>query len=257
MSPLTFIALAAIVVVEDGASRDDALISVPRSRPVVIDGTLEESEWRGSAVVRRPEGEVLLRHDGKYLYIGVRTTRRGFPSVCFARGETVRVAHASFALGEAVYTKTGTTWKLGAPFAWDRPTLGPEADQRRARFLAEHGWIGSTVPMGNPRHAEIQIALDQLDPRDLRMGVAFFMEDNGRGEGIAFWPRGARDDCANDRLVRGYAPERLTFRKKSWTKLSMAGARSQESGVLAPTQASLAARGVRERHDLPPRACLQ
>src|SRR5688500_8680100 len=39
MSPLTFIALAAIVVVEDGASRDDALISVPRSRPVVIDGT--------------------------------------------------------------------------------------------------------------------------------------------------------------------------------------------------------------------------
>src|SRR5688572_26943208 len=99
MSVLTLVALAAIVVVEDGASRDEAPISVPRSRPVVIDGTLEESEWRGSAVVRRPEGDVLLRHDGRYLYIGVRATRRGFPSICNARGDTVRIAHASFALG--------------------------------------------------------------------------------------------------------------------------------------------------------------
>jgi hypothetical protein len=226
---LTFIALAAIVVVEDGSSRDEAPISVPRSRPIVIDGTLEEAEWRGSAVVRRPEGEVLLRHDGKYLYIGVRATRLGFPSICFARGDTVRVAHASFALGEVVYARTGKAWRLGAPFAWEAParTLGPEVDQRRARFLAERGWIGSTVPMGNPRHAEIQVAVDQLDPRDLRIGIAFFMEDEGRGEGIASWSRGPRDDCANDRLVRGYAPERLTFRKSSWTKLSLAPAASE------------------------------
>jgi hypothetical protein len=234
MSVLTFVALAAIVVVEDGSSRDEATISVPRSRAVVIDGTLEESEWRGSAIVRRPNGDVLLRHDGKYLYIGVRAARRGFPSVCFARGDTIRVAHASFALGEVVYTRSGTAWRLGAPFAWETParTLGPEADQRRARFLAEHGWIGSTVPMGNPRHAEMQIALDQLDPRDLRIGVAFFMEDEGRGEGIASWPRAgapgaARDACANDRLVRGYAPERLTFRKSTWTKLRLAPASTE------------------------------
>ena len=232
MSVLTYIALAAIIVVEeDGSSRDEATISVPRARAVVIDGTLEEAEWRGSAVVRRPEGEVLLRHDGRYLYIGVRTVRRGFPSVCFARGDVVRVAHASFALGEVVYTRSGTAWRLGAPFAWEAParTLGPESDQRRARFLVEHGWLGSTVLMGNPRHAEMQIALDQLDPRDLRIGLAFFMEDDGRGEGVAFWPRAGapragRDDCANERLVRGYAPERLTFRKKAWAKLSLAPA---------------------------------
>lgn len=243
MSPLTFIALAAIVVVEeDGSSRDEATITVPRSRAVVIDGTLEESEWRGSAVMRRADGEVLLRHDGKYLYIGVRSARRGFPSVCFVRGDTVRVAHASFALGEVVYTRNGTSWRLGAPFAWEAParTLGVEMDQRRARFLAEHGWIGSTVPMGNPRHAEMQIALDQLDRRELRIGVALFMEDDGRGDGIAAWPRGLRDDCANDRLVRGYAPERATFRKKTWTRLVLAPATQVKSAPkprLAPRPA--------------------
>jgi len=239
MSSLTLIALTAIVVVEEGSSRDEAPISVPRSRPVVIDGTLDESEWRGSAVVKRREGDVLLRHDGKYLYIGVRAVRRGFPSICFARGDTIRVAHASFALGDVVYTKVGPTWTLIAPFAWEPParTLGPEADHRRIRFLAEHGWIGSTVPMGNPRHAEIQIALDEFDPRDLRLGVTFFMEDEGRGEGIASWPRSLRDDCANERLVRGYAPERLTFRKKSWTKLRLAPVRNEVRSTPKPRRA--------------------
>jgi hypothetical protein len=224
MSPHLLVAFATIVVVEDGSPRDAAPVSVPRARGVVIDGTLDDTEWRGSAVVRRPEGDVLLRHDGKYLYIGVRSVGRGFASVCFARGERIRVAHASYALGDVVYTKSGSTWKLGAPFAWDKsaPALGPEADQWRTRFLTEHGWVASTVPMGRPRQAEIQIALDQLDPRDSRISVAFLMEDEGRGEAIAAWPRGRRDDCANDRLVRGYAPERLTFKKKTWTQLTLA-----------------------------------
>ena len=227
MAILTIVALSAVVVVEeDGSPRKETPVSVPRSRAVVIDGTLEEGEWRGSAVVKRPEGDVLLRHDGKYLYIGVRTARRGFPSVCVMRGTTVRVMHASFALGDVVYAKKDAMWKLGAPFDWDRPTSGGDSDPQRARFLAERGWLGSTVPMGNPRHAEMQIALDQLDPRDLRISIAVSMEDEGRGEQIASWsragPRAARDGCANDRLVRGYAPERLSFRKNAWTRVRLA-----------------------------------
>ena len=235
MSVLTLIALATIVVVEEeGSSRDDATLPVPRARAVLIDGTVDEEEWRGSVVVRRPEGELLLRHDGKYLYVGVRANRRGFASVCFARGNTVRVAHASFALGEVAYTRSGGSWNLRAPFEWTFPprTLGPHVDRSRARFLAEHGWIGSTVPMGDPRHAEMQIALDQFDPRDLRIGVAFFLEDEGRGEGIGSWAAvgaraGGRDACADNRLVRGYPPERLTFRTKAWTKLTLAPSTSE------------------------------
>jgi hypothetical protein len=214
-------------VEEEGSPRTGAAVAVPRARPVVIDGTLDEEEWRGSTVVKRPEGELLLRHDGKYLYIGVRSARRGFPSVCLMRGSTVRVVHASFALGDVVYAKRGATWQLGAPFAWESPErpLGSDGGPRRARFLAERGWVGSTVPMGNPRHAEMQIALDQLDPRDPRIRVAFFMEDAGRGETITSLARSGRDvprdDCVNDRLVRGYAPERVTFRKAAWMKLRL------------------------------------
>ncbi len=225
MAILTVIALAAVVIVEeDGSPRSESSISVPRSRAVVIDGTIEEAEWRGSAVVKRRDGEMLLRHDGKYLYIGVRSARPGFPSVCLMRGNTVRVIHASFALGEATYAKKNATWQLGAPFEWEPPAraVGSDRDPKRIRFLTERGWVGSTVPMGNPRHAEIQIALDQLDPRDLRISVALFLEDVGRGEEIASWsPARVRDGCANERLVRGYAPQKLTFRKNIWTRVTL------------------------------------
>ena len=47
------------------ATRESALAACRARVSIVIDGTLEESEWRGSAVVRRPEGDVLLRHDGR------------------------------------------------------------------------------------------------------------------------------------------------------------------------------------------------
>lgn len=225
MAIFTVIALATVVIVEeDGAPRGEAPISVPRSRAVVIDGTIEDAEWRGSAVVKGREGDLLLRHDGRYLYIGVRSARRGFPSVCLMRGNTVRVMHASFALGEATYARKNAAWQLGAPFEWEPPAraLAIERDPQRARFLAERGWVGSTVPMGNPRHAELQIALDQLDLRDLRISVAFLLEDAGGGDEIASWSRArARDGCANERLVRGFAPERLAFRKTGWTRVNL------------------------------------
>jgi hypothetical protein len=225
MAVWTMIALAAVVVVEeDGSRRSETPISVPRSRAVLIDGTIEEAEWRGSAVVKRRDGEILLRHDGKYLYVGIRSARLGFPSVCLMRGSTVRVMHASFALGDATYAKNKATWQLGAPFEWEPPAraVGSDRDPQRARFLAERGWVGSTVPMGNPRHAEMQIALDQLDARDLRISIAFLLEDAARGEEVASLALArARDGCANERLVRGYAPQKLTFRKSGWTRVQL------------------------------------
>ena len=205
MSVLSLIALAAVVVVEEDSPRPEKPVSVPRAAAVVIDGTLDEAEWRGSAVVKRAEGEVLLRHDGKYLYVGVRTLRRGFPSVCLVRGNTVRVIHASVALGEAVYERKDGVWRLDSPFAWESQgsVAGEAQDSQRARFLAERAWLGSMVPMGNPRHAEMQIALDQLDARDPRLSVAFLLEGEGPG----------------------YAPERVRFRKGAWTRLRLGAGR--------------------------------
>jgi hypothetical protein len=51
------------------------------------------------------------------------------------------------------------------------------------------------------------------------------MEDEGSGERIASWSRAGaravRDGCTNDRLVRGFAPEKLSFRKNAWTRVKL------------------------------------
>ena len=154
MSVLTVFALAAVVVVEEeGSTRNDASIVVPRSGAVVLDGTLDETEWRGSAVVRRADGDLLLRHDGKYLYVGVRTVRRGRPTLSVTRGNSVRVVEAPYALGKAILGKKGATPR---------------------------------------RHAEMRIALDQLDLRDPRISVAFSVDADDRGDEITSGSRGRR-----------------------------------------------------------------
>ena len=163
MSVLTVIALATVVVVEEeGASRKEGTISVPRSGAVVIDGMMNAAEWRGSAVVRRPEGDLLLRHDGRYLYVGVRTARRGLPSLCATRGNTVRVVHASYALGEVTYEKKGATMR---------------------------------------RQAELRIPLDQLDPRDPRISLQFSVDDDGASDEIASGRTGTRTTWTRLRLA--------------------------------------------------------
>lgn len=154
MSVLTVFALAAVVVVEEeGSTRNDVSILVPRSGAVVLDGTLDETEWRGSAIVRRPDGDLLLRHDGKYLYVGVRTARRGRPTLSVTRGNSVRVVEAPYALGKAIQGKKGATLR---------------------------------------RHAEMRIALDQLDLRDPRISVVFSVDDTDRGDEITSGSRGRR-----------------------------------------------------------------
>ena len=163
MSVLTVVALAAVVVVEEeGSSRNQGSISVPRSGAVVIDGRLNADEWRGSAVVRRPDGDLLLRHDGKYLYVGLRTAQRGLPSLCITRGNSVRVVHASYALGEVTSAKKGATMR---------------------------------------RHAEMRIALDQLDPRDPRISLDFSANDDGRPDEIASGRAGTRTTWTRLRLA--------------------------------------------------------
>jgi hypothetical protein len=145
MSILPLIALAAVVVVEEeGSSRAEKPVSVPRAQAPVIDGRLNAAEWRGSAILKRPEGEVLLRHDGKYLYIGVRGIKRGVPSVCVTRCDV--------------------------------------RDTPRSRSLAVRSGLGGSAPVGQPQQAEMRIALDQLDARDPRFSIAFLMVDDDAPE---------------------------------------------------------------------------
>src|SRR5690606_38769698 len=89
------------------------------SEAPAIDGTIGSAEWADARIERlEGGGQVRLLERGGYLYVAVEGTGQGLVSLCAAGGGTVRILHASAALGEARYEKSGNQWKRTAGFAW-------------------------------------------------------------------------------------------------------------------------------------------
>ena len=204
------------------STAQDTTVRVPRGAAPAIDGRLAAGEWDAAARSPLPGGgEVLLMRDGDYLYIGMRAARTGFPSVCVQAGDTVRVLHASAALGTAVYVRDGEAWRLRSPFRWGmrNPALTPEAAAERQAHLREHGWLASTVRMGG-REKEMQVPLRFISPGSVRLGLAYFSEEAG-GPPVTAWPAELADGCAAEQMVRGFDVQELRFDSGRWTRLEL------------------------------------
>jgi hypothetical protein len=99
--------------------------------------------------------------------------------------------------------------------------LDQQAQQERKEYLARHGWVASTVGMGDGLAQELQISVG-LVSGGARIAVAFYLWEGDSGSVVA-WPEGlASDDaCVDERLVRGYVPPRLGFKPNAWAALKL------------------------------------
>jgi len=129
------------------------VVQVPRAAPAVIDGRMDEHEWDGSAVQRFSDGTAIrLRHDGRHLFLAIVSSRQGFASVCVAHADSVRVFHASAALGSVAYVRSAQDWETGDKefvYAMRNPDLTEQARRERSAYLSLHGWVASTFRMGD------------------------------------------------------------------------------------------------------------
>src|SRR5688572_5660318 len=85
----------------------------------------------------------------------------------------VRVLHASAALGSVRYVRAADgTWHTADAFVYElRDTsLSPAAEEGRARYLDEHGWVATLFGMGGPGAYEYAIDLARLGP-EVRIAV--------------------------------------------------------------------------------------
>jgi hypothetical protein len=110
--------LAGVAALVSIAAADAAaagpVVHVPRGAPAVIDGRMDETEWGGSALQRLSDGTTIrLRHDGRHLFLGVVSSRQGFTSVCLAQADSIRIFHASAALGSVTYARSAQEWVTG------------------------------------------------------------------------------------------------------------------------------------------------
>ncbi|MCI0331400.1 MAG: hypothetical protein L0196_10750 [candidate division Zixibacteria bacterium] len=207
------------------ASASKPAVHVPRGAPVVIDGRMEENEWDGSALHRLPDGTVVrLRHDHGHLFVGITTPRPGFASVCVAQRDSVRVFHASAALGSVNYARRAREWVTSDTqfvYGMRNTELNDQARAERSEYLSRHGWVASTFRMGGGLVQELQFSLTRI-PGMTGLALAFFVPEGDTGA-VVTWPAALPPDdgCCDNRLVRGYVPPHLRFDPSKWAVLAL------------------------------------
>lgn len=187
---------------------------------IVPDG--RDAEWEHADVDSydlTESGSVAITHDDRYVYVAVRDDVFGWAHVYVPHGGTVRVLHASAALGTATYGLSADGWRLQEPFEWGvrDTTFSAEAEAERAAFFADHGWVANTNRMGSRRAIEFRIDKDLFDPSAPRLAV-LFAEDP---EAPHYWPGGLSDATLDPDLIRGAAPERIAFDPRTWAEVAL------------------------------------
>jgi hypothetical protein len=194
-------------------------LTVPRGGAVTIDGRVDDTEWRNATRIEHPAGTVVrLLRDADYLYVGITSDRQGFASVCVAHGNDVHVLHASAALGAVTYRPSGDVWQspdTAFRYSMRSTALDDAARSQRATYLAENGWVASTVRMGNDqRSQEMQLSLRRF-PLPFSIALARWLLTTSSSEA---WPATItdHDGCFSQQLVRGSVPQDLRFKPSFW-----------------------------------------
>ena len=189
----------------------------------MIDGVIDSTEWRGAVVEQLANGlTIRLQHDGQSLFLGVSSTGEGFPSVCALQADSIRVLHASAALGAVSYGRGGSEWSsrdTAFGYGMRNPALTDQAREERRAYLAEHRWVASTFRMGQGRSHEVQLSFQLLDPVP-RIAMGYFRTQGA----LVSWPEplvSASEGCAEPVLVRGAVPAHPRFKPEMYMELEL------------------------------------
>jgi hypothetical protein len=206
-----------------GTMELDQVAMIPEGSPILVDGILDREEWAEAATEPfAGAGRLHFLTAGRYLQIGVDGGAPGFPHLAVAGTDTVWILHASASLGSITYVREGDGWHRSHGPAWalQDPSLTPRARGEREEYLRLHGWVASTIRMGEVGRAEFVLDLRRFGPTSIRLSAVFLALEPE--EAIHRWPSAGSDDVAARLLLTGPMPEILHFRPSAWRLLSTA-----------------------------------
>ena len=185
-------------------------VKVPKGFPAKIDGEFSPGEWDEAMTIEvEGKGELLLMHSEGYLYLGIRSKRMGYGSLCVVRGDEVWILHSSAALGSTVLERDGESWRKTQDFSWC--CRSSSATSARDSLLEEEGWVANIGFEGPPNEMEYQIAL-----KDGSLIMAIVYQESSKLETAMWWPSDLDDDCLQTITLDGIPPEMATFSLGSW-----------------------------------------
>ena len=157
-------------------------------------------------------GEVTITSNGDFLDVAVKGPRSGLASLCVGDDRTVRILHASAAVGEAIYERDGDSWKLRTGFEWKLrdASTGPPSEEQVKQFFASTGWTANPSRTGDPqRNFRIRVT-----DRTRYLGVTFLTTSEPMA--VSYSPAAMNDDCRAVKISQGYLPETARFDPRNW-----------------------------------------
>lgn len=212
--------LPLILALHPLAGQAGPTLAPPSGPALTLDGTIQIDEWRGALEHSLAgHGQVFFMRREGLLSVGVRGPAFGLAHLAVASEDTVRVLHASAALGAVVYVEKARAWEKVQDPAWEMrdPSLSPLAIQNRQAYLDEHGWVGTTGRMGADNEVEFLLRPQTFGEGPLQLAVVFFPVDP-QGTPLK-WPDATDDDVDLVPLLTGPMPESLHLAPEKWGRL--------------------------------------
>ncbi|HKE19946.1 MAG TPA: FG-GAP repeat protein [Kofleriaceae bacterium] len=162
-------------------TRSDA-IAVPRGAAPAVDGVVGDAEWSAAVAIPLGRGAMLrLVHDGARVYLGISgapaAPGQGFGCVMIAGADRVRVLHASYKLGSAIYDRgaDGAFHPRSTDYAW----------KDAATMLRDEGWMASLARAGDGGIALAFLGADDLPPSLTSSARDLEIDADGGGDALS------------------------------------------------------------------------
>ena len=195
---------------------DGSQLALPRAATPVVDGTATEDEWKAAWRSTQRDTTLLLLHDGQDIYAALKSPVVAITSIYVARGDELKILHASAAIGEAVYRRDQSgAWRLQQKFGFTRYKNSEDLVARGKVFFDAHAWLSSHMRLGTAGDTEFQLQGRSLE--GARVAVTYY--DPDRRSVLLAYPAGLTGDVVAHEIQAGYTPDVLKIQPESWVSL--------------------------------------
>ena len=184
---------------------------------IQLDGIIGDNEWKGAIEYNLAGGgKMMLKKSKNELYVAMVSGKKGWAHVYLYYNDTVRIFHASAALGEARYVKQKGVWHPVQSFSWAlrEKDYNSELVKKQEDHYSKNGWVANNNNMGNGMVFEYK-----LKNSDINSTLSFACAMIETPMEIHYFPITLSDNTILEKLVQGYTPDSLEFNIGSWEKI--------------------------------------